>query len=201
MYRLKCVDSSLYCSDDDGDVAKPTACLELCPQTPAVDLVKRKTDWSETEHHATPSSIQDLDSKIDTKNPNSDDNNELSHSPSWFRFEPTTAISENYNNIPKTRHHYIAVVENCFRDQEFHRILGKEYINEEIHYLVNWVPTLVYGRVLHRAKAQPLISQFETSCEGQRRKKKRAGAHRLNGSGGTDRIRYKENVKVGHEIC
>jgi hypothetical protein len=67
----------------------------------------------------------------------------------------------------EARRHYVARVEDVFRDREFHGVLGKEYIDGEVHYLVDWVPTLVRGRVLHKAKVQPLISQFEASCEAQ----------------------------------
>lgn len=71
-------------------------------------------------------------------------------------------------------------MKDVFRNREFHRVLGKEYINSEVHYLVNWVLTLVRGHVLQKAKAQPLISQFKASCEAQREKKKRVAGHRLN---------------------
>ncbi|KAH9204198.1 hypothetical protein DL95DRAFT_471705 [Leptodontidium sp. 2 PMI_412] len=86
----------------------------------------------------------------------------------------------------KAGHRYVALVEDVFRDREFHRVLGKEYIYSEVHYLVDWVPTLVRGHVLQKAKAQPLISQFEASCEAQREKKKRVAIYRLSGSRVTD---------------
>jgi len=199
MCRLTCVDSSLCSSDDDEDVGRPTTRLKICPQIPAVHLVERENDRSVDEHHDIPSLVHDLDPKIDAKDPDSDEEDELSHSPSWYRFGPSTATIESSSDIPEAKHRYIALVEDCFRDREFHRILGKEYIDEEVHYLVDWVPTMVRGRVLHKAKAQSLISQFEASCESQRRKKKRAGAHRLNGSGITDGVQRKR--KFEHDIC
>lgn len=186
--RLTCADSSLCDSDDDEDVARPTKHLKLCPQIPAVHLVERKNNRSVAEHHDIPNLVHDLDPKINAKDPDSDDEDELSHSPSWYRFGPSTSTIESSSDIPVAKYRYIALVEDCFRDREFHRILGKEYIDGEVHYLVDWVPTMVRSRVLHKAKAQSLISQFEASCEAQRRKKKRAGAHQLNGFEITDGI-------------
>ncbi|KAH8586019.1 hypothetical protein B0O99DRAFT_92069 [Bisporella sp. PMI_857] len=162
--------------------------LRVCPQIPVVHLAERQTDWSSAEHHDTSNSVRvhDIDPKIDAKDPDSDDDDELSHSPSWYRFRPSTATIEGTSTIPEARHRYVALVEDFFRDREFHEVLGKEYIDGEVHYLVDWVPTLVRGRVLHKANAQPLISQFEASCETQRKKRKRPGAQRSNRSGVTD---------------
>jgi hypothetical protein len=200
MCRLTCADSSLCDSDDDEDVARPTKRLKLCPQIPAVHLVNRKIAGSTAEHHNIPSSVQDLDPKIYAEDSNSDDDDELSHTPSWYRFGPSTAIIESSSDIPLARHRYIALVEDHFRDREFHRIIGKEYIDGKVHYMVDWIPSLVRGSVLHKAKAQPLISQFEASCEAQRRKKKRAGAHRSNGSGTTDRVRGNRQIRTRHML-
>ncbi|KAG9242015.1 hypothetical protein BJ878DRAFT_556598 [Calycina marina] len=97
--------------------------------------------------------------------------------------------------ILKARHRYVALVEEVFRDREFHGVLGKEYIDGEVYYLVDWVPTLARGCVLHKFKAQPLINQFEASFEAQR-EKKRVGAHRLEGSGVTDGMQRKRQGRT-----
>lgn len=200
MYRLTCADSSLCSSDDDEAVGRPTKRLEICPQIPAVHSVERQNDRFEAEHHDNPSLVHDLDPKIDAKDKDSDEEDELSHSPSWYRFGPSTATIESSSDIPEAKHCYIALVEDSSRDREFHEILGKEYIDGEAHYLVDWVPTMVRGRVLNKAKAQSLISQFEASCESQKRRKKRAGADRLNGSGITDGVQKKRQVRTRHMI-
>ncbi|KAG9228492.1 hypothetical protein BJ875DRAFT_238392 [Amylocarpus encephaloides] len=138
-------DSSLCSSDDDEDVARPTTRLKLCPQIPAVHLAERKNDGSAAEHHNIPSSVHDLGPKIDAEDPDSDDDDELSHSPSWYRFGPSTATIESSSDIPEARHRYIALVEDHFRDREFYRIIGKEYIDGKVHYMVDWIPSLVRG--------------------------------------------------------
>jgi hypothetical protein len=161
MGRLTCPDSSLCCSDDDEDVAKPTTRLRVCPPIPVVDLAERQNDCSLAKLYHTPDSVHDIDPQIDAEDPDSDDDDELSHSPSWYRFRPSTVTIEGTGTILEARHRYVALVEDVFRDREFHGVLGKEYINSK----VNWVPTLVRGYVLYKAKAQPLISQFEASCK------------------------------------
>jgi hypothetical protein len=179
-----------------------------------VDLVERQNDRSQTQLHGTSNSVHDVNPQIDAEDPDGDDddvddddvddddvdddddNDELSHSPSWYRFRPSTATIEGTGTILDARHHYVALVEDVFRDREFHGVLGKEYIDSEVYYLVDWVPTLVRGHVLHKAKAQPLISQFEASCEAQREKKKRVRAYRLNGSRVTDRTQSKRQGRT-----
>jgi len=157
-----------------------------------VDLVERQNDRSPTQLHGTSNSVHDVNPQIDAEDPDGDDDDddddddELSHSPSWYRFRPSIAKIEGASTNLEARRRYVARVEDVFRDREFHGVLGKEYIDGEVHYLVDWVPTLVRGRVLHKAKAQPLISQFEASCEAQREKRKRPGAYRSNGFGATD---------------
>ena len=196
MGRLTCPGSSLCCSDNDDDVAKPTTRLRVHPPLPVVDLAERQNDCSLAELHDSSNSVHDIDTEIDAEDPDSDDNDELSHSPSWYRFRPSTTTIEGTGTGLEARHRYVALVEDVFRDREFHGVLGKEYIDGEVHYLVDWVPTLVRGHVLHKAKAQPLISQFEASCEAQREKKKCVRAHRLNGSGVTDRTQSKRQGRT-----
>jgi hypothetical protein len=162
-----------------------------------VGLTERQNNCSSTELHDTSNSVHDIDPKIDAEDSDSDNGDELSHSPSWYRFRPSTATIEGTGTIMEAGHCYVVLVEDVFRDREFHRFLGKEYIDGEVHYLVDWVPTLVRGRVLHMAKAQPLISRFEASCEAQReKKKKRVAAHRLNGPGVTDRKQRKRQGRT-----
>jgi hypothetical protein len=170
--------------------------LRVCPPIPVVDLAERQSDCSLAELYHTSDSVHDIDPQIDAEDPDSDDDDELSHSPSWYRFRPSTVTIEGTGTILEARHRYVALVEDVFRDREFHGVLGKEYIDGEVYYLVDWVPTLVRGRVLHKAKAQPLINQFEASCEAQREKKKRVGAHRLNGSGVTDGTQRKRQGRT-----
>jgi hypothetical protein len=186
MGRLTCPGSSLCCSDNDDGVTKPTTRLRVRPPLPVVDLAERQNDCSLAELHDTSNPVHDIDPEIDAEDSDSDDGDELSHSPSWYRFRPSTATIEGTGTIMEAGHRYVALVEDVFSDRVFHRVLGKEYIDGEVHYLVDWVPTLVRGHVLQKAKAQPLISRFEASCEAQREKKKRVPAHRLNGPGVTD---------------
>ncbi|KAG9228063.1 hypothetical protein BJ875DRAFT_270874 [Amylocarpus encephaloides] len=183
--------SSLCYSDDNDVVAKPTTRLRVRPPLPVVDLAERQNDCSMAELHDSSKSDHDIDTEIDAKDPDSDDDDELSHSPSWYRFRPSTTTIEGNGTELEARRRYVALVEDVFRDREFHEVLGKEYIDGEVHYLVDWVPTLVRGRVLHKAKAQPLISQFEASCQAQRETRKRPGTHRSNGSKATDGIQRK----------
>ena len=175
---MPCLGSSLYYSDNDDDVAKPTTRLRVRPTLPVVDLAERRNDCSLAELHNSSNSVHDIDTEINAEDPDSDDDDELSHFLSWYRFRPSTATIESSGTRLEARRQYVARVEDAFRDREFYEILGKEYIDGEVHYLVGWVPTLVRGRVLHKAKAQPLISQFEASCEAQRETRKHSGGQR-----------------------
>ena len=55
--------------------------------------------------------------------------------------------------------------EICLYEGEALQHACKEYIDGEVHYMVDWVPTLVRGHVLRKAQAQPLISSFEARCQ------------------------------------
>ncbi|KAF7904196.1 hypothetical protein EAF00_001530 [Botryotinia globosa] len=86
---------------------------------------------------------------------------ELRHSSVWYRFGPSTSnISQDSN--------YIAQVSDASCEREFYNIIGKEDIDGEVHYLVDWTPTLIRGEILKEAKAQPLIDRFETRCQSQK---------------------------------
>merc|ERR1711939_1182136 len=160
-------------SSDNEDVATPTTRLRVRLPIPVVDIAERQNDCSSAELPDASDQVHDIDPQIDA---------ELSHAPSWYRFRPSTATIEGTGTILEAGHRYVALVEDVFRDREFHGVLGKEYIDGEVHYLVDWVPTLVRRHVLQKAKAQSLISRFEASCEAQR-EKKRVAAHGLNGPG------------------
>ncbi|KAF8853004.1 hypothetical protein BDZ45DRAFT_93283 [Acephala macrosclerotiorum] len=164
----------------------PNQGLGVAVQVPLFVVVIMITTLQNLLRVSDSNSVHDIDTEIDAEDPDSDDDDELSHSPSWYRFRPSTSTIEGTSTILEARHRYVALVEDVFRDREFHGVLGKEYIDGEVHYLVDWVPTLVRGHVLHKAKAQPLISQFEASCEAQREKRKRPEAYRSNGFGATD---------------
>jgi hypothetical protein len=44
---------------------------------------------------------------------------------------------ESTSTILEVRHKYIILVKDVFRNQEFHRVLSKEYINSKVYYLVD----------------------------------------------------------------
>jgi hypothetical protein len=64
------------------------------------------------------------------------------------------------------RPNYVARVEDIDHQRRFHNIIGKEHINSELYYMVDWVPTLVRGYVLRRTQARPLVSRFNARCQG-----------------------------------
>ena len=134
--------------------------------------------------------IHDINPRIDGGDLGSDDDDdELCRSPSWYRFGPSPAKSHSDDVLPSfARPCYVAQVEDACRDREFHNIIGKEYIDGEVHYMVDWVPTLVRGHILRKAQAQPLISSFEARCQSY----KEGGR----GKGMTDRMDMEP--PVGH---
>ena len=162
--RLTCPGSSLHCSDNE-DVAPPVMHLRVCSAPLIMDLVERQNDCSSVELHDISNPVHDIDPKIGAEDSDSDDDDELSHSLSWYRFRPSTTTTEGTGTIMEAGYCYIVLVKDSFYNREFYRVLGKEYIDGEVYYLVNWVPTLVRGYVLQKAKAQSLISRFEASCE------------------------------------
>jgi hypothetical protein len=130
-------------------------------------------DHSFTEVDNISHTTDSIKSMMDVQDHVSDDDDELSHSPSYYRFRPSVYTVEGTSITPSVRQHYIALIEDAFHDREFHQILGKELVGGEMHYLVDWVPTLVRSSVLRRAKAQSLINEFEANCENQRKRKRR----------------------------
>jgi hypothetical protein len=50
----------------------------------------------------------------------------------------------------------------------FTTIIGKEYVDGGVHYIVDWTLTLVRASVLGELQAAPLISGLEARCQAQR---------------------------------
>lgn len=145
-----------------------------------MDFTKRQKDSTSTEPDGTSNPVQDIDPQIDDSDPASDDgDDELCRSPSWYRFRASAITTKSTKN-PRdcARPCYVAQVEDAYREREFHNIIGKEYIDGEVHYLVDWVPTLVRGHVLRKAQAQPLISRFEARRQARKEKWKRESSDR-----------------------
>lgn len=63
-------------------------------------------------------------------------------------------------------------LEDVCLERAFHDIIVKEDIDGEVHYLVDWAPTLVQGSVLQMAKAEPLISLLQSSVPGADREER-----------------------------
>jgi hypothetical protein len=140
-------------------------------------------DFTERHKDSTSNPVQDIDPQIDDSDVASDDgDDELCRSPSWYRFGASTITTES-TKIPRDcpRPCYVAQVEDAYREREFPNTIGKEYIDGEVHYLVDWVPTLARGHVLRKAQAQPLIGRFETRCQAQKEKWKRESSDRPKG--------------------
>jgi hypothetical protein len=170
-----CLGSSTCPGDDDEDVTKPTARLRACPPSTGVDIADRQNNCTPTEPRDTPNPVHDTSPQIGDEDCDSDSSDdELLHSPAWYRFGPTSAATtDGANTIPDTRPCYVAQVEDTFLDREFCKIIGKEYVDGKVHYLLKWVPTLVRGSIVRKARAQALISRFEARCQDQKRKRKR----------------------------
>jgi hypothetical protein len=148
-----------------------------------VDFIERRKDSASTEHDGTTNPVQDVDPQIDDSDVASDDgDDELCRSPSWYRFGASaTTVESNENPRDYARPCYVAQVEDAYREREFHNIIGKEHVDGEVYYLVDWVPTLVRRHVLRKAQAQPLIRSFETRCQAQKAKRNREDSDRPKG--------------------
>jgi hypothetical protein len=182
-----CPGSSIYPSDGGEDVAKPTARLRACPRNSGVDLADRQNNCTPTEPRDTSNPVHDTGPQIDDEDSDSDgSDDELLHSPAWYRFGPSAATTDGANTIPDARPCYVAQVEDAFRDREFYNVIGKEYLDGGVHYLVEWVPTLVRGSILRKAQAQPIISRFEARCQNQKRKREVRGEQRPSQAGDPD---------------
>lgn len=100
---------------------------------------ERQNDCSLAELHHSYDLVHHIETEIDAEDPDSDDDDELWHSPLWYRFKPSTTTIESIGINLEARPRYIARVEDFYRDREFHAILGKEYIDGEVHYLCSRV--------------------------------------------------------------
>jgi hypothetical protein len=203
--RLICIpDSSLYSSDVEGGVAKTSKHLNNRYPVPVVDLIKRENENPAIGPGGTSNLIYDIDPQIDDGDLDSDDDNdELCRSPSWYRFGPSPAKSKSNDILQgSVRPCYVAQVEDAYHEREFHNIIGREYINGEVYYMVDWVPTLVRGHVLRKAKAQPLISSFEARCQSYKEGGKGHGDDRSNGYGATDGTQQrKRRGRPRKQVC
>ena len=105
--------------------------------------------------------IDGTNPKIDVIHPNGASDDELSYFQSYFRFGPSITTDTPRGSI------YVAQLSDIERERKFHNILGKEYIDGEVFYVVDWIPELVRGSILIEAQAQPLINRFEARCQAQ----------------------------------
>merc|ERR1711939_1109332 len=78
-------------SSDNEDVATPTTRLRVRLPIPVVDIAERQNDCSSAELPDASDQVHDIDPQIDAEDSDSDDDDELSHAPSWYRFRPSTA--------------------------------------------------------------------------------------------------------------
>jgi hypothetical protein len=68
----------------------------------------------------------------------SESEDELCHSPSRYRFGASLATPGSNTGLQDcTRPCYVACVEDVSREHEFHNILGKEYMDSEVYYMVD----------------------------------------------------------------
>jgi hypothetical protein len=97
---------------------------------------------------------------INAEGPNSDDDNELSHNLSWYRFGPSAITVKPTSAILD-----FSVIKDFSSYRGISEARGKDYIESEPLYLGNWVPTLLLACVLQKANAQRLIERSEEKCE------------------------------------
>lgn len=162
-----CPGTSICPSNNNENVAKPTPSLRVCY---SVDLADRQNKCSPTEPRATSNSVHDTGRQVDDEDSDSDNSSdELLYSPAWYRFGAGATTTDGTNTIPDARSRYVAQVKDAFRDREFHNIIGKEYLDGEDYYLVEWVPTLVRASILRKAQAQTLVNRFEARCQNQKK--------------------------------
>jgi hypothetical protein len=141
-----------------------------------VDLDKQQNDCSLAELHNTSNLVHNIDPQIDAEDPDSDNDGELSLSPLWYRFRPSTATIEGTGTgleqdaamLRKSRTFFVIVIEN------FMRFLARNILTvRSITGLGSDLgarPCIAQGQ-----GAQSLISQFEASCEAQRETRKHPG--------------------------
>jgi hypothetical protein len=75
--------------------------------------------------------------------------------------QPSAATTESANTIRDAKRSYVAQVEDASLDREFFDLLGKEFVDSELHYLVDFTLILMRASVVRKAKAQPLIDCIE----------------------------------------
>jgi hypothetical protein len=120
-----------------------------------VDFIKRRKDRASTENNSSTNPVQDVDPQInDSDVASNDGDDELYQSPSWYRFRASASTAKSTKNTQDcTRPYYVAQVKDTYHKRELHNIIGKEYINGEVYYLVDWVPTLVQGHIAESTSA------------------------------------------------
>ncbi|KAH6670203.1 hypothetical protein B0J14DRAFT_114496 [Halenospora varia] len=157
--------SSINDNDNDEDTAEsPTTHLNDHPESPVLHLAKHCCISAESPRTSNPAHVADPPTEDDDPE-SSDDEDELLHSPAWYRFGPGAATTESPNTIRDTQRPYVTRVKDAWLDREFHGLLGKEFINGELHYLVDFTPLLIRASVVRKARAQPLIDSFEARCQ------------------------------------
>jgi hypothetical protein len=168
-----------------------------------MDLAKQQNERTLTKPDGTSNPVHDINPQFDGDDSDSDnDDDELCHSPSWYRFGPSPAKSHRDDVLLSfARPYYVVQVKDTCRDREFHNINGKEYIDGEVHYMVDWVPALVRGHILRKAQAQPLISSFEARCQSYKEGGKSHGDDQSNGDRAIDGIQQrKRRVRPRNQV-
>lgn len=166
-------------NDDDNDedtVESPTARLSSHPEGHVLHLAQYRCVSAESPETSDPDDVepQGEDDRINSN----DDEDELLHSPEWYRFGSSTATIESANTTRDASHPYVARVKDAWLDREFHAILGMEFVGDELHYLVEFTPILMRASVVRDAQAQPLINRFEAQCQVQTKRQRDEG-HQL----------------------
>ncbi|ESZ90417.1 hypothetical protein SBOR_9205 [Sclerotinia borealis F-4128] len=108
----------------------------------------------------------------------------------WYRF----ALSINNTSQSSL---YVAQVLDTQCGCEFHNIIGKEDIDGEVHYLVDWTPTLIRDIVLKKAQAQPLIDRFETRHQLPSATRCSLNANQTTDAKPLQQVVIKSNMQVG----
>jgi len=157
-------DLCLYFSDGGKAVTSPDKPFNSHHLIPIVDLDERN---GSTLIEPGGNSVQNLDPHINNDDLANDSEDELNHLPSWYRFGASSTTNST-NNLPdEKKTTYVMQVRDAYREREFHDLIGKEYLDGEVHYMVVFTPILVRGSVLMEAQAEPLITCFEARCQTQ----------------------------------
>ncbi|KAB8290852.1 hypothetical protein EYC80_008489 [Monilinia laxa] len=121
---------------------------------------------------------------------NEENEAEFCDSPAWYRFAPSIKSTSQGSR-------YVAQVLDTQRGRKFHNIIGKEDINGEVHYLVDWTPTLIQGIVLKKAQAQPLIDRFKNRYRLPSTTRCSLNANQTTGVKPLQQVMIKSNMQVG----